>query len=174
LKEKEKRLAEEAKKRMQELKAKQLAVANNNSDKMHVMNKSNRLDYSHTYTGPLFSLNSGEDGVGGGGSSSSDTMSDSVDYHSISEAVNPAAFHHDKSYLHHLSKPQQSRDAIIESSFRKFKHRLRSASAKWIHAQQTPNISILKVCNSSPLSLSLLSSLFIHYMLSIILLSFFS
>jgi len=149
LKEKEKRLAEEAKKRMQELKAKQLAVANNNSDKMHVMNKSNRLDYSHTYTGPLFSLNTREEG-GVGGGSSSDTMSDSVDYHSISEAVNPAAFHHDKSYLHHLSKPQQSKDAIIESSFRKFKHRLRSASAKWIHAQQTPNISILKVCNSSP------------------------
>lgn len=166
MKEKEKRLAEEAKKRMQELKAKQLAVANNNSDKMHVMNKSNRLDYSHTYTGPLFSLNSGEGGVGGG---SSDTMSDSVDYHSISEAVNPAAFHHDKSYLHHLSKPQQSRDAIIESSFRKFKYRLKSASAKWIHAQQTPNISILKVCSSSPFPSLSSSSLFIHYMLSIIL-----
>jgi len=172
LKEKEKRLAEEAKKRMQELKAKQLAVANNNSDKMHVMNKSNRLDYSHTYTGPLFSLNSG---VGGGGSS--DTMSDSVDYHSISEAVNPAAFHHDKSYLHHLSKPQQSRDAIIESSFRKFKHRLRSASAKWIHAQQTPNISILKVCNSSLfpfiIIIIIVHSLYAFYYLIIIFLVIF-
>jgi hypothetical protein len=150
LKEKEKRLAEEAKKRMQELKAKQIAVANNNSDKMHVMNKSNRLDYSHTYTGPLFTLNSRE------GGSSSDTMSDSVDYHSISEAVNPAAFHHDKSYLQHHSKSTQSRDAVIESSFRKFKHRLRSASAKWIHAQQTPNISILKVCCSSPFFITII------------------
>jgi len=160
---------------MQELKAKQLAVANNNSDKMHVMNKSNRLDYSHTYTGPLFSLNSGEGGVGGG--SSSDTMSDSVDYHSISEAVNPAAFHHDKSYLHHLSKPQQSRDAIIENSFRKFKHRLRSASAKWIHAQQTPNISILKVCNSSPfpfiIIIIIVHSLYAFYYLIIIFLVIF-
>lgn len=145
MKQKEKRLAEEAKKRMQELKARQLAVANNNSDKMHVMNKSNRLDYSHTYTGPLFTLNSEGGGDGGGGGGGSDTMSESVDYHSISDAVNPAAFHHDKSYLHHLSKPQLSKDAIIESSFRKFKYRLKSASAKWIHAQQTPNISILKV-----------------------------
>jgi len=139
---------------MQELKAKQLAVANNNSDKMHAMNKSNRLDYSHTYTGPIFSLSStGEDGYGGG----SDTMSDSVDYHSISDAINPAAFPHDKSYLQLLSKPSLNKDATIENSFRKFKQRLRSASAKWIHAQQTPNISVLKVfflSNESLLSAS--------------------